>query len=259
MHGDMMGIPSVIIGGVRTACLSRAGLAILMVSDCLEARATKCAPKLVFSVNGNSIARTAIDAPFRRAYETADLIHADGQPVVLASRLFTRTPIPERSATTDFFHDAAKAAAARGLGFYLLGGTEAVNAACAAEMQRLYPGIRIAGRRNGFFAPEDEPAICDEISASGADIVWVGVGIPLEQDFCARNKHRLNAGWLVTCGGCFNFVTGDYARAPFWMQRAGLEWLFRVLREPRRLFWRYAVTNPRALYLMLTRSRTVAA
>lgn len=254
-----MAIPSVIIGGVKTACLSRAGLATLMIADCFEARAVKRAPKLVFSVNGNSIARTAIDASFRRAYEAADLIHADGQPVVLASRLFTKTPIPERSATTDFFHDAAKAAAARGLGFYLLGGTEQANAACAAEMQRLYPGLRIAGRRNGYFARGEEAAICNDINASRADIVWVGLGIPLEQDFSARNKDRLNAGWLVTCGGCFNFVTGDYARAPNWMQRAGLEWLYRVMREPKRLFWRYALTNPRAIYLMLTRSRTVAA
>ncbi len=68
--------------------------------------------------------------------------------------------------------------------------------------------------------------------------------------------HRLKAGWLVTCGGCFNFAAGDYARAPGWMQGAGLEWLYRLAREPRRLFWRYAVSNPRALYLML--SRTVA-
>ena len=254
-----MNIPSVIIGGVKTACVSRAGLATLMLADCFEARAAKRTPKLVFSVNGNSIARAAIDASFRRAYETADLIHADGQPVVLASRMLTNAPIPERSATTDFFHDAAKAAAAQGLSFYLLGGTEEVNAACATEMLRLYPGLRIVGRRNGYFAREEEAAICDDINASGADIVWVGLGIPLEQSFAARNKNRLNAGWLVTCGGCFNFVTGDYARAPSWMQRAGLEWLFRVLREPRRLFWRYAITNPRALYLMLTRSHAAPA
>ena len=254
-----MNIPSVIIGGVKTACLSRAGLKTLMVADCLEARAVTREPKLVFSVNGNSIARAAIDPSFRRCYDAADLIHADGQPVVLASRLLTETPIPERSATTDYFHDAAKAAARYGLSFYLLGGSENVNAACAAEMQRLYPGLRIAGRRNGYFAREDEETICGEINACAPDIVWVGLGLPLEQSFCVRNKARLKAGWLVTCGGCFNFVTGDYARAPNWMQKSGLEWLYRVLREPRRLFWRYAITNPRAIWLILTRSRTAPA
>ncbi|HUJ03033.1 MAG TPA: WecB/TagA/CpsF family glycosyltransferase [Rhizomicrobium sp.] len=250
-----MRIPEVVIGGVKTACLSRAGLATLMLADCLEARAAKRAPKLVFSVNGHSMARAAREAEFRRVYEEADLIHADGQPVVLASRLLTRTPIPERSATTDFFHDAAKTAAARGLSFYLLGASESVNARCAAEMQRLYPGLRIAGRRDGYFARQDEAGICAGINASRADVVWVGLGLPLEQSFCVRNKHRLNAGWLVTCGGCFDFAAGDYARAPFWMREFGLEWLFRVIREPRRLFWRYMLTNPRALYLMLTQSR----
>lgn len=254
-----MKIPEVLIGGVKTACISRAGLQTLMVSDCLEARAVPREPKLVFSVNGNSIARVAMDADFRRSYESADLIHADGQPVVLASRLLTSNPIPERSATTDYFHDAAKAAARHGLKFYLLGATEKVNAACAAEMQKRYPGLKIVGRRNGYFSRDDEEAICEEINASGADVVWVGLGVPLEQAFAVRNKSRLKAGWLVTCGGCFNFVTGDYARAPGWMQAAGFEWLYRVAREPRRLFWRYAVTNPRALYLILTRSRAVPA
>ncbi len=251
-----MPFAQVIIGGVKTACLSRAGLQALMVEDCKSPHA---APKLVFSVNGNSIARAAVDPAFRRAYEAADLVHADGQPVVIASKLLTKTPIPERSATTDYFHDAARAAAAHGLSFYLLGASESVNARCAAEMQRLYPGLRIAGRRNGYFARADEAAICEEINASRADIVWVGLGVPLEQSFCVRNKQRLNAGWLITCGGCFNFVTGDYARAPNWMQKSGLEWLYRVLREPRRLFWRYAITNPRAIWLILTRSRAVPA
>ena len=72
-----------------------------------------------------------------------------------------------------------------------------------------------------------------------------------------RSKHRLKAGWVVTAGGCFNYVTGDYARAPQWMQRYGLEWLHRLCHEPRRLFWRYAVTNPHALWLLLTRSSAI--
>ena len=251
--------PQIVVGGVKTACLSRAELQHLMVQDCMAARREKRVPKLVFSVNGNSIARFAVDAEFRNCYEKADLIHADGQPVVLASRLLTGSPIPERSATTDYFHDAAQAAQVSGLKFFLLGATESVNARCAEEMAKRYPGLEIVGRRNGYFRREDEAAICEEINASGADVVWVGLGVPLEHGFCVRNKQRLNAGWLVTCGGCFNFVTGDYSRAPEWMQDAGLEWLFRVAKEPRRLFWRYAVTNPRAIYLILTRTGAVPA
>lgn len=243
----------VIVGGVKIACLSRRELTDLMVEDCLAAR-TAPAPRLIFSANGNSIARAARDAEFRAHYETADVIHADGQPVVLASRLLTKAPIPERSATTDYFLDAAETARNHGLRFFLLGATESVNARCAELLSQRYPGLEIAGRKNGYFSLEDEAAVCEEINAAHADVVWVGLGVPLEQAFCARNRHRLNAGWLVTCGGCFNFVTGDYSRAPRWMQAAGLEWLYRLAREPKRLFWRYAVGNPRAIFLMLTRT-----
>lgn len=245
----------VIVGGVKIACLSRRELADLMVEECLAARAAPShTPRLIFSANGNSIARAAADAEFRAHYETADVIHADGQPVVLASRLLTKAPIPERSATTDYFLDAAETGRAHGLRFFLLGAAESVNARCTELLRQRYPGLEIVGRRNGYFSAEDEAALCEEINASGADVVWVGLGVPLEQAFCARNKHRLKAGWLVTCGGCFNFVTGDYSRAPGWMQAGGLEWLYRLAREPRRLFWRYAVGNPRAIFLMLTRT-----
>lgn len=244
----------VLVGGIRTACLSRSQLTTLMVGDCVAARGGNRRPKLVFASNGHAIALAATDAQFRKYFETANLIHADGQPVVIASRLLTRHPIPERSATTDFIHDAACAAAESGLSFFLLGGTERVNADCATVLEQHYSGLRIAGRRHGYFTPEEEAALCDAINASGADVLWVGLGVPLEYDFCVRNRHRLNAGWIVTCGGCFNFVSGDYARAPEWMQRYSLEWLYRLFREPRRLFWRYAITNPLALFALLTKT-----
>lgn len=247
--------PAVIVGGLKIARLSRLELADLMVEQC-RARRTQPGglPKLVFAANGHVISLAASNAEFRRLHDVADVIHADGQPVVFMSRWITGAPIPERSATTDFFHDAALAARANGLSMYVLGGRETVNARCVEIMRDSYPGLKIAGRHHGYFSREEEPAICRAINASGADIVWVGLGVPLEQAFCVRNRDRLRAGWLVTAGGCFNYVTGDYARAPDWMQRVGLEWLHRLWREPLRLFLRYAVTNPHALYLMLTRS-----
>ncbi len=143
----------VIVGGVKVACLSRLELADMMVEDCLTARDDPhWRPRMVFSVNGNSIARSAVDAEFRAHYEQADLIHADGQPVVLVSRLLTEAPIPERSATTDYFLDAAEAARASGLKFFLLGATEDVNARCAEILAARYPGLEIVGRRNGYFS-----------------------------------------------------------------------------------------------------------
>jgi len=258
-HAVQKPYPEVMAGGLRIACVSRAELARLMVRECLEARALYgIPPKLVFGVNGQAISLSARNRELRRHHEIADHVHADGQPLVLAARLLARPRIPERSPVTDFFHDAAVAARTHGLRFFLLGATEENNAACARIMQTIYPGLIIAGRRHGYFAKEDEADICAEINEARADIVWVGLGIPLEQAFCVRNRHRIRAGWLVGAGGCFNYVSGNYKRAPRWMQLTGFEWLHRLWCEPQRLFWRYAVTNPHALFLLLTRTSTIA-
>jgi len=250
----------VMVGGIATACISRDGLAQAMLLDCLEARTNpRRQPKLVFATNGHAIALAARDEAFRFTFQQADIIHADGQACVFASRLLTRTPIPERSATTDFIHDAAKTASQHGLRFFLLGATEEANAQAAETLRETYPGLQVVGRRHGYFSRDEEDEICDEINLTQPDVVWVGLSVPLEYDFAVRNKTRLRAGWLVTCGGCFNFITGAYKRAPAWMQALGLEWLFRLAREPRRLFWRYAVTNPIAICLLLTRTTSLGA
>jgi N-acetylglucosaminyldiphosphoundecaprenol N-acetyl-beta-D-mannosaminyltransferase len=242
------------VGGLETACVSRRQLGGLMVGDCLAARGGRRTARLVFASNGHAIAMAALDRKFRATFAQADLIHADGEPVVAASRLLTATPVPERSATTDFLFDAAEAAARHGLTFFLLGSSEEINARAAAKVEAA--GVAVVGRRNGYFRREDEEAIVEAINASGADVLWVGLGVPFEYEFCLRHKSRLKAGWVVTCGGCFNFAAGDYQRAPAWMQKNGLEWLYRLWRQPRRLFWRYLVTNPVAIAMLLFRTGT---
>jgi exopolysaccharide biosynthesis WecB/TagA/CpsF family protein len=243
----------VVVGGIKTASVSRDQMGRLMVGDCLAARRGGRRPKLVFAANGHAVAMAGTNRKFAETFQSADIVHADGAPVVFASKL-TEAPIPERSATTDFLHDAAKMAEAHGLKFFLFGATEEINAACAKVLNEHYPNLVIAGRRNGYFDGADEIAICEEINRSGADVLWVGLGVPKEYEFCERNRDNLTAGWIVTCGGCFNFAAGAYKRAPEWMQAAGLEWAHRLWREPRRLFLRYAVTNPLALFLLLTRT-----
>ncbi|MBI1180357.1 MAG: WecB/TagA/CpsF family glycosyltransferase [Alphaproteobacteria bacterium] len=225
-----------------------------MVEDCRLARASGAAPKLVFATNGQALSLARTNPAIREAFEEADIVHADGAVIVAAANLLTRHRILERAATTDFIHDAAATAVRESLSFYLLGSTESVNAAATAELERRYPGLRIVGRRHGYFDAEEEAAICADITAAAPDVVWVGLGKPKEQLFCVRNRHRIRAGWLITCGGCFNFLSGDYRRAPVWMQRAGLEWLHRMFTGPRTLIWRYLTTNPHALYLIATRT-----
>ena len=244
----------VIVGGIRTACIGREQMGRLMVGDCLAARGGRRKARLIFASNGHAVSMVRSDENFRANFAKADLIHADGQPVVIASKLLTDTPIPERTATTDFIHDAAIKARESHLRFFLFGSTEEVNAACAEKLRESYPGLKIVGRRHGYFSEDQESEIVDEINAADADVVWVALGVPKEYEFCVRNREKIHAGWLVTAGGCFNFVCGEYRRAPKWMQAMSLEWLYRLWREPKRLWKRYAITNPIAVFTLLTRT-----
>src|SRR5690242_3576221 len=152
-YGDVM------VGGLNTICLSRDGLARMMLQDCLGRGENP--PKLVFASNGHAIATAARDVIFRDLLAQADIIHADGQAAVFASHL-TATPIPERSATTDFIHDASRIAAEHGLRFFLLGSTEETNREAARRLCETYPGLQIVGRRHGYFSRDEEEEICDQ-------------------------------------------------------------------------------------------------
>jgi N-acetylglucosaminyldiphosphoundecaprenol N-acetyl-beta-D-mannosaminyltransferase len=243
----------VLVGGFPTLPVTRRELAAIMARDCLTARLAGPAarPKLVFSSNGQGIAMAGRDPAFAFVMEHADIVHADGMPVVFASRLTPR-PCPERVCTTDFFHDAARAAEAAALSFFMLGGTPAQNEGACAAIAARYPKLRLAGRRDGFFSPAESGAVCAEIRASGADVLWVALGKPRQEVWCVANREALaGLGWIKTCGGLYAHLAGEVPRAPLWMQRIGLEWLWRALAEPRRLGLRYLADNPRAALRLL--------
>lgn len=242
------------VGGVRAAVISRAALVDRMIREAPRLAADPAAtPWLVFDCNGHGISLAARDPGFRAALEQADIVHADGGIVVAVSRLLSRS-IPDRSPTTDLYLDSLGPAGEAGVTYFLLGGQERVNATCAERSVARAPRLRIVGRHHGYFSETDEEAIVAAINAANPDVLWVGLGKPKEQEFCARHRNRLRAGWLVTCGGLFNFVSGDYPRAPQWMRRSGMEWAHRMVTNPRKLVWRYLTTNPHALWLIATRS-----
>lgn len=233
--------------------LTRKELAAVMVADCLAARDSSgtVSPKLVFSSNGQGVALAGRDSRFDRAMAEADIIHADGMSVVTASRR-TGTPLPERIATTDFIHDAARVAVENDLRFFLLGGTEQQNARAMDALRMQYPTLDLAGGHHGYFNESEDERVCALVVASGADVVWVGLGRPRQEFWSVANQQRLTGvAWVKTCGGLFGFLSGDARRAPMWMQRLGLEWLHRAILEPRRLGWRYLTTNPYAAYRLV--------
>jgi exopolysaccharide biosynthesis WecB/TagA/CpsF family protein len=249
--------PTATVAQLPVETSSLADTANFFIDYCLsEARRSDSRPLYSTSVNGHVISLCARDRALRGLFERADSINADGQPMVSLSRWLARNPIAERVATTDLFPEVARLAAEAGVTFYVLGASEAVNKAAVAATLRAHPKLRIVGRRNGYFSRDEEAGICAEIAALKPDILWVSLGVPLEQQFCVRNLERLTGvGIVKTAGGLFDFVSLAKPRAPQWMQRIGLEWLFRLAIEPRRLFVRYAISNPHALFVMLRSMR----
>lgn len=243
-----------IVGGLAIAALDRECTAQLTIGAALSRRGSG-RPSLFFTTaNGQVISLCAAQEDVRRLFEAADVISADGMSVVFASRFGSQIPLPERVATTDAFHDAAKLAVTRSATFYLLGASEEINAAAADRARTLYPGLQIVGRRNGYFSRDEESSVVDAINAVSPDVLWVGMGVPRQQEFVVRNLSRLTAvGVTKSCGGLFDFLAGTVSRAPQWVQASGLEWAYRTLQEPRRLAWRYATTNTRAAYYLLSR------
>lgn len=226
------------------------------IAEALARRGKGGRPFYSTSANGQVLALCGKDPAFLDLMRDADQIHADGMPIVLYSRRFSKVQLPERIATTDLVEAVAAQAEQAGVSFYFLGASEAVNLAAVEEMRRRYPTLVFAGRRNGYFKREDEDAVVAAINAAKPDILWIGLGVPLEQQFVARNIDRLTGvGIIKTSGGLFDFISGRNARAPGWMQAAGLEWLYRTWLEPRRLAVRYLTTNPLAIAALFRHSR----
>jgi len=248
-------VPVIRLGGMAIAALGMRETVDLMI-EAAQASPRPGRPLYMTSANGEVLSRHARSPDFARLFVTADLVNADGQPMVLLSRWLGARALPERVATTDLFHGVAREAAARGLSFYLFGASEDENRRAVENVQALYPSLRIVGRSHGYLTGEALSDTLDQIDALAPDILWLALGVPREQAFVHEHSARLaHVGIIKTSGGLFNFLSGSRTRAPAWMQRAGLEWAWRLRQEPIRLFWRYAVTNPHAIGLMLAHGR----
>jgi exopolysaccharide biosynthesis WecB/TagA/CpsF family protein len=252
-------VPALQIGGLPIALINRANSAQLMLDAALRRRDSILPPLIFSSANGQVLSMCARHSSIRQLFLAADLIHADGMPLVFVSRMLHKPPLPERVCTTDLFHDVARIAPSRRARMFLLGATQKVIDEAARRIRRLYPELDVVGHASGYLRrEEDEERAIELINAARPDILWLGLGVPAEQAFAVRNRSRLRVGLIKTSGGLFDYISGKNARAPAWMRSAGLEWAFRTYLEPRRLAGRYLATNPHALFLLLTRT-TVGA
>jgi N-acetylglucosaminyldiphosphoundecaprenol N-acetyl-beta-D-mannosaminyltransferase len=188
------------------------------------------------------------DPELRAAIQGADLIVPDGQPLVWAMNALGHE-LPSRVYGPELMDRACAHGATNATTMYLYGGrNQGALVQLALNLRTAHPGLKIVGGYSPPYrdlSPEEEDAIVHEINASGADIVWVGIGAPKQEKWMARMRDRLEAPVLVGVGAAFDFHAGLVPQAPDWMQRVGLEWAFRLAHEPKRLWRRYARYNPR--------------
>jgi N-acetylglucosaminyldiphosphoundecaprenol N-acetyl-beta-D-mannosaminyltransferase len=201
-------------------------------------------------VNAAKLVAANRNERLKRALLDADLITADGMSVVWASRLLGKG-LKERVTGIDLVERLVNRAARRGFAVYFLGAREESVRGTVDRFANEYPALRIAGFHNGYFDASDSSSICAAIRLSGADLLFVAMGSPKQEEWIASNIALTGARFALGVGGSFDHLSGRSKRAPRWMQRSGLEWLHRLMQEPRRLWRRYLVGNSAFIWLVI--------
>lgn len=202
-------------------------------------------------VNAGKIVALQKDLQLRKSVNESDLINADGQAVVWASR-FLGKPLKERVAGIDLMVNLVELAYKKNYKIFFFGAKEAVVKMVVENYSKQYSSDIIAGYRNGYFEKGEEKTIAKQISDSGANILFVAISSPTKENFLYENKELLNkVNFIMGVGGSFDVVAGIVKRAPAWMQKAGLEWFYRFAQEPRRMWKRYLVGNTKFILLVL--------
>lgn len=202
-------------------------------------------------VNAGKLADMHVDAELRESVLCSNLITADGQSVVWASK-FLGNPLKERVAGIDLMTKLVEKAHKKGYKIYLFGAKEAVVKEVVDKYTQQYGPNIIAGYRDGYFNASEEEAIAKNIADSGAHMLFVAITSPIKENFLRKQKELLkNVNLIMGVGGSFDVISGVTKRAPMWMQNIGMEWFFRFLQEPRRMWKRYLVGNSKFIYLVL--------
>jgi N-acetylglucosaminyldiphosphoundecaprenol N-acetyl-beta-D-mannosaminyltransferase len=217
---------------------------------CVQACRTGRRARILLTANASHLVAMRDDPALREAAGVADLVTADGMSLVWAGR-FLGHAVPERVAGIDLMENLLRAAPRHGLRVFLLGAKPAVLERMVERCRREHPGLELAGWRDGYFPPSEHEAVVRQIAESGADILFVAMPSPFKDVWCERHRDRFGVKLIMGVGGAFDVLAGAVPRAPRWMQAAGLEWAWRLMLEPRRLWRRYLVGNGRFLWLVL--------
>ena len=245
MNNEIKNLPSVNLFGIPI-------LAVTMpeILAVLGNQIKKREPIQIGVVNAAKVVNMHRDNSLKEDVLSSDLILADGAAVVLASVLL-RKPLPERVTGIDLMYELFQQGMKLGYRVYCLGATEAVSKTIEDKIKSDYPGLILAGRHNGYFTSEEEESIANDIAASKADILLVAMTSPKKENFLARWSDIIQVPICHGVGGSFDVMAGKVKRAPILWQKMGMEWLFRVIQEPRRMWKRYLVTNTIFMWLLL--------
>ncbi len=201
-------------------------------------------------VNAGKIVMMQEDLQLRQSVNESDLINADGQAVVWASKVLGK-PLKERVAGIDLMRNLVQLAHKRNYKIFFFGAREEVVKKVVDIYSGEYSPNLIAGYRNGYFKKEEELLIAQEIAKSEANMLFVAISSPTKENFLFENKTILEkVNFVMGVGGSFDVVAGKVKRAPLWMQKAGLEWFYRFLQEPKRMWKRYLIGNLKFLLLV---------
>lgn len=200
------------------------------------------------TVNVSILMMMRSDVRLQKFVENAALVVADGQPLVWCAPWLGQK-IPERVTGVDLVDAICARAARQGKRVYLLGAAQSVVATLAQRLQQRHTGLLIAFS-DGYFKGDEARSRAEHVRISKTDILFVGMGVPRQEIFLEEQWARMDAGVGIGVGGSFDVLAGLRARAPAWIQKIGMEWLFRLIQEPRRLFMRYLVTNCQFVWLL---------
>ncbi|EKE04298.1 MAG: Lipopolysaccharide biosynthesis protein [uncultured bacterium] len=190
------------------------------------------------------------DERLRNIINSCGLINVDGAGIILGAK-FLGINIPERVTGIDLMEKLTAYSAKKGYKIYFFGAKEHIVQAVIKTYKQLYPELIIAGYRNGYYSPEEEGGIAENIKNSRADILFVAMGSPEKEIFISKYLDKMQVPFVMGVGGSFDVVAGKVHRAPALMQKYGMEWLYRLYQEPRRLWKRYLVTNTIFLIMLI--------
>ena len=185
----------------------------------------------------------------RKIFAEASLVFVDGKPIMYMSKLLGH-PLKQRTTGPDLMENICKRGAERKYKIFLLGSKETIIKALVKKIRNKYGEDIIVGYRNGYFNKDEEQNIIHKINSSGAHMLFIGIGSPYKEEFISRNLNEINVPFIMGVGGSFDVLSGHIKRAPLWMQKHGLDWFYRFLKEPKRMFRKAFIINLKFIYMV---------